>query len=165
MLIRDVKLSDARDITAIYRRYVTDNAVSFELEPPDEVEMARRIAKVTKEYPWIVMEEDGDVLGYAYAGRFRERKAYDPTSELSVYVADVHHRKGIGKALVEELIERLKKMGIYTVIAGVTLPNPGSVALVESFGFRHVGTFENVGRKFGKWYSVAMFSMSIRDYD
>jgi len=119
----------------IYRPVVADTAISFEFEPPDAAEMERRRAAALAFAPWLVFD-DGGVLGYAYASRHRERAAYQWCVDVSVYVAQRHQRRGIGRGLYTSLLALLRLQRFYAAHAGVTLPNEASVRLHESFGFR-----------------------------
>lgn len=147
VIIRFASPDDARAIAAIYEPIVKETAVSFEFEAPDANEMRRRIADRLLTYPWLVAEADGEVLGYAYASSFRSRPAYQWSAESSVYVKGSAHRRGIGRLLYEALFQILRRQRIRIVIAGITLPNPGSVRFHEAMGFRPAGMIEAVGHK------------------
>jgi L-amino acid N-acyltransferase YncA len=161
--IRDAVASDATQILAIYAPFVTDTAVSFEFEPPDEDEICRRIAEVQTKYPWLVWDNDGRVLGYAYASSHRARLAYQWSVEVSVYVHGDALRSGIAKKLYEELFERLRRHGYYNAFAGITLPNPASVGFHEAMGFQPVGIYPKIGYKQGEWHDVGWWSLRLRD--
>jgi L-amino acid N-acyltransferase YncA len=161
--IRDA--DPARDAAAcaeIYAPFVARTAISFEDQPPGEAEMARRITDVSARYPWLVAELDDVVGGYAYASAHRDRAAYRWAVDVAVYVDSDHHRQGIGRALYEELLDRLGDQGLRVACGGITLPNPASVALHESVGFELVGVYRAIGWKFGRWHDVAWYQRPLR---
>ena len=161
--IRRATVADAAGILDIYAPIVERSAISFEFGAPGIEEFADRMTKVMQDNPWLVMDYEGLVVGYAYATVFRSRAAYSNTRESSVYVHPGHHRKGIGRELMLALIEELSTRGAHRVVAGATLPNPGSAALHESLGFRYVGTFHEVGHKFDRWHDVGFWELSLDD--
>jgi phosphinothricin acetyltransferase len=140
---------DAAACAAIYEPHVAAGAVSFEEEPPSAAEMADRIAAGEATHPWLVIEDDGEVAGYAYACSHRSRAAYRWAADVSVYVDPAHRGRGHGRALYEELIERLRRQRFQVACAGITLPNPASVALHERLGFVVVGVYRRIGWKAG----------------
>jgi len=160
MDVRPATEADAAACAAIYAPYVTGTAVSFEEEPPSTAEMARRIKSA---HDWLVLESDGRVVGYAYAGTFHPRAAYRWACEVSVYLDASHTRRGGGRALYEVLLPRLKERGFRVAIGGMTLPNPGSVRLHQAFGFEPVGTYKKIGFKFGRWHDVAWTQLMLND--
>jgi phosphinothricin acetyltransferase len=144
---------DAEQIQAIYAPYC-HTPISFELEPPSVAEMRQRLDKILPHYPWLVLEEGNRILGYAYTSRHRERAAYAWSVDVSVYVREDGHRKGVGRALYTSLLALVPLQGYVSAYAGVTLPNPASVGLHEAMGFRCVGIYEKVGFKCGSWHDV-----------
>ena len=158
MRIRAASAEDSAAIAEIYRPYVAESYISFETEPPDAAEIARRMAAGGALYPWVAAEDgEGDLLGYAYASPFRPRAAYRFAVETTVYVREGAHGRGIGAALYAPLIERLERQGFTQAIGAITLPNPASVRLHERFGFRHAGTYAQVGWKLGRWHDVGLW--------
>ena len=129
MRIRLARPDDGAALSDIYRPAVADRATSFEVDPPDAAEMARRVAVTLEHYPWLVCEDAGQVTGYAYASRHRERAAYQWAVEASAYVRDTVHRKGVGRRLYESLFRVLALQGYQRAFAGITLPNEASVEL------------------------------------
>lgn len=160
-MIRLATVDDASQIQSIYAPIVAETAVSFELEPPDVEEMRRRIESTLLTLPWLVCEGDG-VIGYAYAGVFRSRPAYQWTVEVSAYVHAAHRGKGVARALYTSLFECLRVQGYRTALAGIALPNSASVALHERVGFRSVGVFRHVGHKLGAWHDVGWWELSLQ---
>jgi phosphinothricin acetyltransferase len=159
--VRDACEADAGACAAIYAPYVTDTAVSFEDHPPEPEDMARRIAGAVRTHAWLVLEEQGRVVGYAYGGPFRSRAAYDWSCEVSVYLERGRRRTGGGRVLYEALLARLAERGFRTVVAGMTLPNDASVGLHRAMGFEEVGTFRRLGWKHGRWHDVAFVQRAI----
>lgn len=158
LVLRSATEADAAAIQAIYAPIVRETAISFEMDPPTIEEMARRIRTTLERYPYLVAcDEGGAVLGYAYAGAFRARPAYQCTAEMSVYVGAGAQGRGVGKALFTRLMELLKDAGIHSVIGGVTLPNEASVRLHESLGFEKVAVFRQVGFKLGAHHDVGFW--------
>jgi phosphinothricin acetyltransferase len=153
-MIRPARPEDALAICLIYNHYVTNTVVTFEEEPVTPAGMERRIQTVTAAYPWIVHEEAGEILGYAYANLFRERAAYRYTAELSIYLQDGRQGEGIGSALFGRLLSLLAETDTHALLSAITLPNERSVALHEKFGFRQAALFKEVGRKHGRWLDV-----------
>ena len=164
MHIRLANVFDAAEIAALYRPYVEGTIVSFELEAPGEAEMARRIERVLDKAPWLVLEEQARILAYAYASRHHERAAYQWSVDTSVYVRAGHHRRGLATALYSRLFTMLVEQGYYTAFAGISMPNPGSVALHERFGFEPVGVYRKAGHKFGAWHDVGWWQRPLRSY-
>jgi L-amino acid N-acyltransferase YncA len=160
-LIRLAEPADGPALAEIYRPAVADNATSFELDPPDGAEMARRAAKCMERTPWLVYERDGSVLGYAYAGTHRERAAYQWSVEVSAYVHHGFHNQGIARALYTSLFAALVVQGFRNAYAGVTLPNDPSVKLHTAVGFTPVGVYRGIGYKFGAWHDVAWFERAL----
>jgi L-amino acid N-acyltransferase YncA len=154
-LVRDATASDAEACCAIYTPYVRDTVISFESEPPTEAEMAARIAAAAATHAWLVLEDDGEVVGYAYGGSFEPRAAYRWACEVSVYMELGRRRTGGGRALYEALLARLAERGFHMAVAGMTLPNDASVALHRAMGFEPVGTWRRIGFKHGAWHDVA----------
>jgi L-amino acid N-acyltransferase YncA len=156
---------DAPAVAAIYRPHVTDGLASFEEVAPDADEMARRIAATLERTPWLVAEspDGGPVIGYAYAAVHRERAGYRWSADVSVYVAASARGRGVGRALYDTLISMLHEQGFVNVYAGITLPNPASVALHEGIGMRRIGVYERVGWKHGAWHDVAWYGMRIAE--
>jgi L-amino acid N-acyltransferase YncA len=154
-LIRPATLDDAEAVARIYNHYIRDTIVTFEEDVVSIQEMAGRLGKVTAgSLPWVVVEESGSVLGYAYASTWHGRCAYRFSTEITVYLAPGAQGKGLGSKLYDTLFARLKDKGIHTVIGGIALPNPASVALHEKFGMTQVAHFKEVGFKFGQWIDV-----------
>jgi phosphinothricin acetyltransferase len=153
--IRDAGDRDAARCAEIYAPYVRDTAISFESEPPSAAEMARRIAAAQESHAWLVCEDAGRVVGYAYGGPFMARAAYRWSTAVSVYLDQGRRRTGLGRALYEALFERLAARGFRTALAGITLPNEASLGLHRSLGFEPVGTYRRVGWKAGAWHDVA----------
>ncbi|HMS34094.1 MAG TPA: N-acetyltransferase family protein [Ignavibacteria bacterium] len=153
-MIRNVKESDALQISEIYNHYIRNTAITFEEAEIKEDDIIRRIKSVTEEFPWIINEEEGIINGYAYSNRWKERSAYRYSAENTVYVHKDHFGKGIGKMLLQELIVQLKKKGIHSILAGIAMPNEASIVLHEKCGFIKCGTLKEVGFKFGKWVDV-----------
>ena len=153
---------DGAACAAIYAPSVESTPTSFELVPPDAAEFARRISKYAATHQFLVAEDGGEVVGYAYACRWGERAAYDWSVETSVYVAAGRHRRGIGRALYAELFERLRAQGFRTAVARITLPNPASIALHEGIGFAPIGTLRDIGWKVGAWRDVGYWQLDLR---
>src|SRR3954465_5850186 len=153
MIIRSCAASDIPAIASIYRHAVETGTASFEIDPPDEAEMIRRReALLAGNHPYLVAEDDGAIVGYAYAGLYRARPAYRWTVEDSVYVDTTAHRRGLGRALLGRLIAESEARGFRQMIAVIgDNANAGSIELHRAAGFRMVGNFENVGFKFGRW--------------
>ncbi|MEX2283034.1 MAG: arsinothricin resistance N-acetyltransferase ArsN1 family B [Gemmatimonadota bacterium] len=164
-LIRMAVADDARDVREIYAPFVTDSAVSFEQTPPTESEMAQRIRATLERTPWLVYEENSRVLGYAYAGKHRDRAAYQWSVEVSAYLRTEAHGKGIARALYDRLFRILVVQGFYSAFAGITLPNDASVAFHRAAGFQWIGTFHSIGYKFGQWHDTGWLERSLRSYD
>ena len=159
--LRDAGAADAGAIAAIYNHYVATTVISMESDPVGIDEMARRIAEVQgAALPWLVLVEDGAVLGYAYASKWRARPGYRHAVESSVYVDASLRGRGIGITLYRALIARLAGR-YHCVIGGIALPNPASVALHERLGFRQVGCFTEVGHKFGDWVDVGYWQLQL----
>lgn len=154
---------DAEACAAIYAPHVASSAVSFEAEPPDAAELGRRIERTSATHPWLVLERDGRVVGYAYACPHRDRAAYRWTAEVSVYVAAADHRTGVARELYGALFELLRRQRLHVACAGVTLPNAASVGLHESFGFVLVGVYRDIGWKAGAWRDVGWWRLALRD--
>jgi L-amino acid N-acyltransferase YncA len=163
-IIRLATLDDAEAIRDIYAPFCEATPVSFETEAPSVDEMRLRIAKTLESLPWLVCERDDRVLGYAYASKHRERAAYRWSVDVSAYVRDGYRRAGVGRALYTRLFELLRLQGFYTALAGITLPNPGSVGLHESIGFEPVGVYRRIGFKCGEWHDVAWYQLALREY-
>lgn len=163
--LRPAAPDDAAAIAAIYAPHVTDGTASFETSPPDAATMAGRMAAGGGLYPWIVATEaaDGPVLGYAYAAAYHTRAAYAHTVETTVYLAGAAQRRGVGRRLYGALIDTLRAQGFVSAIGVIALPNPGSVALHEAIGFRHVGTLRAVGCKHRAWIDVGYWQCALAD--
>jgi phosphinothricin acetyltransferase len=144
----------------VYAPYVTDTAISFEERPPSAGEMARRIAAA---HAWLVAEDDdGAVTGYAYGSRHAERAAYRWSADVAVYIDAAHQRRGLGRALYSELFVILRELGLRTLCAGVTEPNPASDGLHRALGFRDVGLYRRIGYKLGAWHDVRWYQLDLR---
>ncbi len=152
--IRTATSADAAAVAAIYAPYVLQTSISFEVEPPSSSEMASRIERIAAQYPYLVAELDGQVVGFAYANQLRSRAAYDASVEVTAYVDTVHHRLGVGRALYIRLLMILAEQGRHAAFACITLPNEASVALHEACGFEAVGVWREAGRKFDHWLDV-----------
>ena len=163
MPIRPAQTRDLAVITAIYDDAVRHGTASFELDPPDQAEMARRYESLRAGgYPYLVAELEGDIVGYAYAGPYRARPAYRWSIEDSIYVARQAQRRGIGRALLARLVAEAEAGGFRQMLAVIgDSANTGSVELHRAAGFRLVGTFENVGFKFGRWLDTVLMQREL----
>ncbi|NUO61941.1 MAG: N-acetyltransferase [Gemmatimonadaceae bacterium] len=161
MILRLATPFDGPALAAIYRPSVVERVTSFELDPPDGAEMARRVERCVERTPWLVAERDAVVVGYAYAGLHRERPAYQWSVETSAYVRDDAHRTGVARALYASLFAILALQGFRNAYAGITLPNAASEGFHESFGFTRVGVYHGVGYKFGAWHDVLWLERAI----
>lgn len=153
--------TDASAVASIYAESI-ETPISFELVAPSPDEIAARMHRTLAHAPWLVLERDGEIAGYAYAAPHRERAAYRWSVDASVYVAATHARTGVGRALYRTLFSLISLQGFYVVHAGITLPNPGSVALHEHFGFTPVGVYRDVGFKQGRFHDVGWWRLAIR---
>ena len=163
LCLRRATSGDARAIAAIYNHYIRDSIATFETESVTEAEIAERIAE-TRELglPWKVAAEDGAVLGYAYASRWKGRCAYRYSVESTVYLAPSATRRGIGRSLYAAMLEEVRALGMHVAIGGISLPNEASVRLHEVLGFRKIGQFEEIGYKFDRWIDVGYWQLTFR---
>ncbi|PYQ10674.1 MAG: GNAT family N-acetyltransferase [Acidobacteria bacterium] len=161
--IRDATMEDAEALLAIYRPFVANTIVSFEVEAPSVAEFRQRIDHALERWAWIVAEQGGRPVGYAYGTAHRPRSAYQWSVETSVYVDDGHRGMGIGKRLYARLMPILADKGYCNAYAGITLPNEASIALHRSVGFVPVGVFRRVGHKFGAWHDVSWWHLPLRE--
>lgn len=161
-LIRLATPADAAAIARIYAPYVTDTPVSFEEAAPDAGEMARRMAgDGLGLHPWLVAETEGRVIGFASSSPFRTRPAYRWTVETGVYLAPEAQGRGLGRALMEQMLALLTRQGFTAAVAGVTLPNDASVALHEKLGFSPCATYRDTGFKLGEWRTVQVLARDL----
>jgi phosphinothricin acetyltransferase len=153
---------DGADCAAIYAPAVDDAAISFEEPPaPDAAAMAARIAATSRTHPWLVIEDGGRVVAYAYAAPHLERAAYRWAANVSIFVGPDHRRRGSGRRLYLALFELLRAQGLRIAVAGITLPNEASVALHRSVGFEPVGTYRRIGWKAGAWRDVSWWQLRL----
>lgn len=159
-MIRQATAADAEAIAEIYNYYVTDTIVTFEEEPVLPSEIARRIDQVQKAgLPWLVADENGVIIGYAYATPWKERIGYRFSVETTVYLNKDYTGRGVGTELYAELFKLLEEGGVKSAVGGVALPNDASVALHEKLGMRKVAEFQRIGVKFGQWINVGYWQL------
>ena len=155
-MIREAQVSDAKTISEIYNYYIVNTIITFETEPITPDEIVHRIEKYKQVGDYLVFEENGVVIGYAYVSMFRDRKAYENSVESTIYLKDEYGGKGIGFELYSELLARVSTK-YHVIVAGISLPNEASVRLHEKCGFKKVGQFPEVGRKFDQWIDVGFW--------
>jgi L-amino acid N-acyltransferase YncA len=160
--LRIASSDDAPAVAGIYGPIVASSPISFEIDPPDEAEMRRRIEETLAVYPWLVCELEQQVVGYAYAGAHGSRAGYQWSVNTSVYVHPAFHRRGVGRQLYFTLFDFLVAQGFVNAYAGITLPNAGSVGLHESTGFQPVGVYRHSGYKDGRWYDVGWWQRPLQ---
>ncbi|HET6568122.1 MAG TPA: arsinothricin resistance N-acetyltransferase ArsN1 family B [Rhodothermales bacterium] len=161
--IRLATEADAESCHAIYATAVEQTPASFEFEPPSVDEMRRRMQRTVEKLPWLVLEQDGQVVGYAYASPHHERIGYKWVVNASIYIDARNRRRGFGRALYTVLFELLRHQGYFTAYAGITLPNPASIALHERMGFEAVGVYRRVGYKLGAWHDVGWWELTLKE--
>jgi phosphinothricin acetyltransferase len=160
--IRLAIAEDALAIAGIYGPYCESTVISFEEKAPTAEEMARRIGAIRATKPWIVLEDQARIIGYAYASPHHERAAYRWSVSTAIYISRDHHRRGAGRALYTTLFALLHGLGYRQATAGITLPNPASVGLHAAFGFAPVGVYRRIGYKMGAWHDVGWYQAEIQ---
>lgn len=161
--IRNASPSDAPEIAAIYNHFILETVITFEETAISDDEMAGRISEVSEKFPWIVCVEAGRILGYAYASSWKSRCAYRNSVETTVYLDPTVAGRGLGKLLYQELLNRLRGLGLHAAIGGIALPNEASVRLHEKCGFEKVAHFKEGGFKFGNWIDVGYWQVLLTD--
>jgi L-amino acid N-acyltransferase YncA len=161
--IRSADGSDASGIASVYAPYVRDTAVTFETEPPTVEIMVQRITTTLETHPWLVAEYGGETVGFAYAGKHRERAAYRWSVDVTVYVDGAMRHSGVGRALYVSLLEVLRRQGFRSAFAEIVLPNPGSVRLHETAGFKPIGVHNDVGFKLGSWHDIGYWRLGLAE--
>ncbi len=162
-MIRNAAIKDARRLCEIYNYYIKNTTISFEGKPVSLKEMGKRISDITASLPWIVYEDQGRILGYAYADRWKGRSAYRFSVEATVYLGKESTGKGIGEILYRRLLEELKAAGIHAVMGGIALPNEICQRLHEKLGFKKVAHFPEAGFKFNKWIDVGYWELLLNE--
>ena len=161
-MIRSVGLNDAKAIADIYNEYVAHSVATFDTEPVSEEEMQARIAELSAGYPYLVYEADGEIAGYCYAHLWKTKAAYRNTLETTVYLSPRFRGRGIGKTLMQRLIEECRRAGFHALIACITEGNEASFALHRKLGFKQVSHFEEVGMKFNRKLDVYDYELILR---
>ena len=164
MSIRMATVADVPQILEIYRPYIENTAISFEYTVPSLEEFTQRFLKITQRFPWLVWEEAGEILGYAYGSLPFERAAYQWNASASIYLRQDKLGQGMGKQLYAALEERLQKQGYKKVYAIITTANEASVAFHKAVGYRHTATMENCGFKFGAWYGTIWMEKELNSW-
>ena len=164
-MIRIATSKDYKSIYEIYIPYIETTAVSFELTSPSLSEYSERIEETLNDFPWLVLDVNRQIAGFAYASRHRKREAYQWSAEVSVYIDRAYHRRHAASALYTSLSGLLEIMGIRMLLAGITLPNEASVRFHESQDFKPIGIYENIGFKFGKWHAVGWWQKPIGNHN
>jgi phosphinothricin acetyltransferase len=152
---------DAAGCAAIYDPFVHDTVISLEQTPPGARGLAERITRISRTHPWLVADDGGCVLGYAYGSEHQERAGYRWAADVAVYVDPDRHRRGVGRSLYTALFELLARQGLQVVCAGITLPNDASVGLHESLGFTPVGVYRAIAWKHGAWWDVGWWQRQL----
>ncbi len=160
--LRLAQLADAAPIRDIYAPFVRHTPTSFEQEVPTLAEMQQRVETTLEQYPWLVLEHNGMIAGYAYASAHRSRWAYQWSVDVSAYVHEQYRRCGVGRALYTALFQLLIEQGYYNAYAGIALPNPASVGLHGAMGFEPIGVYRNVGYKLGAWHDVGWWHLALK---
>jgi len=158
-MIRSILSDDAPAICSIYNYYIENSCATFEEEPVGIDDMKERICEVYPEYPFLVWDDGGEIFGFAYAHKWKDRSAYRHTAEFSLYVRNGFQGRGMGRALVEALLTEIRKTNIHVVVSGIVLPNDGCVAIHEKLGFKKISHFAEVGYKFSKWLDVGHWEL------
>ena len=161
MKIRQATLSDAEQISEIYLPIVAETTISFETNPPDSEEIARRIGTILDSHEWLVAFDHDGITGYAYASQYRARHAYRYAVETTAYVHERCRGQGVGKYLYDALFKSLDTLDFHTAYAGIALPNLASVALHKAVGFESIGVFKEAGLKFEKWHDVSWWQRKV----
>jgi phosphinothricin acetyltransferase len=163
MAIRAVEVGDFEVVAAITNHYIASTAIHFGYEPVKAEELRLAWEKGRGLYPFLLLtDEAGGVIGYAKAGKWRERAAYDRTAEVGIYLRHDLIGRGMGGPLYAAMIEACRAAGLHSLIGGIALPNDGSVRLHERLGFVHTGTVREAGWKFGKWHDVGFWQLMLR---
>jgi phosphinothricin acetyltransferase len=160
-MIRAARQADFDSIASITNHYVMTTAIHFAYEPVSAADLAASWAAGAERYPWLVADEGDRVVGYAKAGRWRDRDAYAWTAEVGLYLAPDHLGRGLGRTLYQALIDQVAQRGFRSVIAGITMPNDPSVALHRALGFISVGTVRDAGYKRGAWHDVEFWQLRL----
>lgn len=162
MIIRPVLPSDAKELLAIYAPYVTDATITFEYDIPSISEFTNRIKNISKSFPYLVAEENGKILGYAYASTYYARASYDWTCELSIYLDKDVRSKKIGSQLYDTLEKELVNQGYVNLLACISLPNDISIAFHKKRGFNQVAHFPKIGFKFEQWHDIVWLQKRLK---
>ena len=165
MSIRLAKEADADALLGIYGPYIRDTHISFEYEVPTNEAFKERVISTSSVFPWLVCLSDDKIVGYAYAGKHRDRTAYQWSCDATVYLSPSVLGKGLGRILYETLFEILRLQGYYNVFAGIGLPNDTSVAFHKKLGFEEIGIYKNVGFKNNKWHDTIWLQLSLSTYN
>lgn len=161
-MIREASAEDSQAIADIYAHYINNTVITFEEQPVTAEDFVDRIKRVQAAgFSWLVAEEKGEIIGFAYSTKWRERSAYRHTAEVSVYLANGITSRGWGTKLYEVLFSTLRAQSIHIAIGGIALPNDASIALHEKFGMKKVAHFKEVGYKFGRWLDVAYWQVQL----
>lgn len=163
-MIREVKISDAHALAVIYKYYVDNFSYSFEYTAPSVEEFAQRINATIEKYPFFVYEANSEIMGFAYAHQFKERKAYQWICELSVYVKYDCQQRGVGSLLYKQLLSALEQQGFVKAFAGIGCPNDGSEQFHQKMGFSLVSTLPNVGYKLGAWHDIKYYAIELNPF-
>ncbi len=164
MIIREATTSDANALSKIYKYYVDNFPYSFEYVAPSIKEFSERIVDISKKFPFFVCEDNGEIVGFAYAHQFKERKAYQWVCETSIYVKNGCTQKGIGRMLYAKLIPILKKQGFVKAYAVLGCPNQGSEIFHEKMGFSLVATLPDIGYKLGCWHDIKYYVLEFNPF-
>jgi len=160
-MIRQIKTSDISEILPIYNYHVKNTIVTFDIIPLSIEQYSKKVERISNEFPFLVYVENNEILGYAYASKWRQKPAYNHTVESTVYTKNIAQGKHIGTKLYLELIKQLKVKDYKTIIGGISLPNEPSIQFHEKFGFKKVGHFSKVGKKFDQWVDVAFWQLNL----
>lgn len=163
MIIRACDTKDIPAICDIYNYYIQHTVITFEETPVAVAEMTARVEAYTRTHPWLVCDVDGEVVGYAYGSKWKERSAYKHTAEVTVYLKNDLSGKGYGKALYSALLDKLKAQDCHVALGCIAIPNEASAGLHEYFGFEKVAHFNQVGRKFNQWIDVGYWQKLLND--
>lgn len=164
MKLRMIKDEDIKDVLSIYRPYITNTPITFECTVPSYRKFVKRVHKITASYPWVVAESDGQIVGYAYTSRFRERAAFSWDVEFSVYIRHEFQGQGIGSRLFAALEEISKLQGIYNIYSLITSTAKNSINYHKAMGFEYIYTLANCGWKFDHWYGLVFYHKKIGDF-